>query len=198
MRYFAFCWRARRSRSLEAKCKNVRRWFKNCVHTLVCMSLCVSDDVCALPATSSCVSSPWWCWSATSCSTRRSTCSPLWHHRPHRRCCPHPKRPQTARDCHQRADGSTWSGEDLNQRVASTDVQKQSLFQKDCPWWRWCAMMNEGFTSLFPLSAPLLFHFQLQSDSFFTCDKLFCPNLELQAFGIFFHYECFYVPLEWL
>lgn len=52
-----------------------------------------------LPATSNCVSSPWSCWSATSFSTRLSTCSHHWRHLPPQRGCQHLTPPRPARGC---------------------------------------------------------------------------------------------------
>lgn len=61
-----------------------------------------------LSATSSCVSSPWLWWSATSFSTRRSTCSPPWHRPLPLRGCHPPTPPRPARDRCPPNDGSTW------------------------------------------------------------------------------------------
>lgn len=113
-----------------------------------------------LSATSSCVSSPWLCWSATSFSIRRSTCSPPWRPPPPQRgCCP-PTPPLPARDPCPPSDGAT--------------KRRQGKHSVWFPWMKTtCGLGQRVHVCLFfnQISGPLFLHLQHPPDTFSVWHK---------------------------
>lgn len=145
-----------------------------------------------LSATSSCVSSPSLCWSATSFSTRRSTCSPPWRPPPLQRgCCP-PTPPLAVRDPCPPSDGAT--------------KRRRGKRSVCLPWMKTCGSGQMVDILCFLVQSLALFFFICSAhQTHCQCDtKIDCPvphTRLLACFLLWISFCCFKlynVPSEWL
>lgn len=112
-----------------------------------------------LPATSNCVSSPWSCWSATSFSTRLSTCSHHWRHLPPQRGCQHLTPPRPARGCCPPSEGDRivtnkrfhWK------KFFFSFSRRIALNEDEFSWFMW--FRTKGFTCFCVICAASVTHF---------------------------------------